>query len=176
VQGLARSEHLHVWLRNLSPHALLHRLVGDEGGALAVEVAAVLLAAAVAAVVLRATRPPLAADAATTAQAWSVAIAALPLAAPLTEEHHLALLLLPLLWAVAQAPRLSPAWQGGLVAASVLLASGYSLDGFRAFDHGVLSLAHAGKAAGAALLLAVGARLAWQARGRAVAVEAPARA
>lgn len=176
VRGLARSAHLHLWVRNLSPHAVLHRLVGGDGDTAVLEAAAVLLALAIGAIVLWTTRPPYGRVPGAAPAAWSMAIAALPLAAPLTEEHHLALLLLPVLFAIAHAGDLEPWWRGALVVAIVLLASGYSFDGFGRFDRGLASLVHGGKAAGAALLLAVVGRLAWRARAVSLAEEALARA
>ena len=175
VRGLAKSAHLHHWIRNLSPHAMLHRLTGAEGGAVVIEIAAVTLALAVGAIVLWAARPPLPTASDLTLAAWSMAIAALPLAAPLTEEHHLVLLLLPILFAVAHAHELEPWWRTALVVAIVLLASPYSFESFGTFDHGLLSLVHGGKTGGAALLLAVVGRLAWRARAGSPGMEAWAR-
>lgn len=172
---LARSPHLHVWLMNLSPHAMLHRFAGDAGPRLATDALAIALACALAVLVLRVVRPPLEAPREGVLAAWAVALAAVPLASPLTEEHHLALLLLPLLWALARVEDLSGAWRACLVGACVLLAARYSVEAFAVFDRGVASLAHGGKAAGTALLLAVACHLASRTRA-AGAAGVPARA
>lgn len=78
---------------------------------------------------------------------------------PLTEEHHLAVLLAPCLVLLARIDRLSRAGVGCFVAGTVLVAARYSVAAYSAFASGVPSLALGGKVAGAALLAIAGATL-----------------
>ena len=154
------SANLHVWMGNISPHALLHRLVSVEGPQVFVDSAAVLFALLVAGAVLWTLRGARGRDDSAPVAA-ALAVAAIPLASPLLEEHHLTVLLFPLLLTITRAGDLRDARDlVCLIGALVLLASRYSLDAFPVFDRGLLSLAHAGKALGAALLAVVIGRLA----------------
>jgi hypothetical protein len=150
---------LHAWPRNLSPHAMLHRLLGVDGPQPVVEAIAIGVALAVAAGVAWATR-----RAAGTGDAplwaWATAVAALPLVSPLTEEAHLVVLLLPLLIVLGRVERLVTPGDLALAgAAAVLLASRYSVESFPAFRWGLPSLAYGGKTLGVAALAVAAARL-----------------
>lgn len=150
---------LHAWPRNLSPHAVLHRLVGVEQPDFRIEAMAIVVAFIVVAVVAVVTRDA-GRDREARIAAWALALAALPLATPLAEENQLVVQLIPLLYALAQAPRLRTTGERlALLAAILLLASRYSLEDFAMFSHGILSLAQTGKIVGLALLAALIARL-----------------
>jgi hypothetical protein len=154
------SASLHGWPRNLSPHAVLHRLVEAPAPQPLIEAVAVALAVGVAAVVAWGVRGG-GARADGLLVAWAAALAAMPLMSPLTEEHHLVVSLVPLLVAIARVSvHPSPADVALLAAATVLLAGRYSLESFPAFSMGVASLATTGKALGSVLLLAVLVRIA----------------
>jgi glycosyltransferase involved in cell wall biosynthesis len=156
---LVGSADLHAWLKNLSPHAMLHRLLSHPAPHPLVDATAVLLAAAITLAVLWATRRARSGEPETRLTAWALGLAAVPLVSPLTEEVHLVALLLPLLLALWRLPRRSgPGEVGLLLGAAVLLASRYSLEAFPLFASGVPSLAHGGKALGAAALAVVLAR------------------
>jgi glycosyl transferase family 87 len=151
---------LHAWARNLSPHAILHRLADVAGPQPVIEALALALALGVAVLAAWGARGGRhRADAMLVA--WAAALAAMPLLSPLTEEHHLVVSLIPLLFAISRVCALGgPADVALLAGATALLAGRYSLEGFPVFATGVASLATAGKAAGAGLLLAVIVRLA----------------
>ncbi len=165
LEGYARfltagSAALHAWSRNLSPHAILHRLLRIDGPSAWVDAVAITLALGVVAWVLWVTAGSGRSREAALA-AWATAVAALPLVSPLTEEVHLVVLLLPLAFVISRLDRL-PA-RGDVVAvvvATVLLGSRYSFEAFPAFARGLPSLAYAGKTLGAAALAVVAGRLA----------------
>jgi len=81
-------------------------------------------------------------------------VTAIPLLSPLTEEHHLVVLLLPL------ALILLARWEMALLSAEsylllgsvLLLGSRYSLERFPVFHEGILSLLATGKLVGALCL------------------------
>jgi len=151
---------VHSWAKNLSPHAILHRLFGSDGPSVPVEVVSLALALAVALGVMRVTRAAARQGTESALGGWAVALAALPLVSPLTEEHHLVVLLIPLLFVLARADRLRTRSEIALVIlAAVLLGSRYSVEAFPAFSRGPASLAYAGKALGAGALAIVAARL-----------------
>lgn len=143
-----------VWTANLSPTAALRRILADVPGgprvagplSLAVTVGLVWLLARA---LPRAPRP--------TGQAidwsWSLGLAAIPLLSPLTEEHHLVVLLLPLtlLLLAPEAPR-TRIEAGLLIASVLLLASRYSLERFPPLHRGVASVLLEGKLLGVAAL------------------------
>jgi hypothetical protein len=158
----APPDYLRTWTANVSLAATLHRLVGSHGGARVLATALTLVAAAALLVVIARTIPRRVA--ATTARfdcAWGLVVAAVPLLSPLTEEHHLVVLLFPLallltargetdLWSVESAL---------LVGSVLLLGSRYSLERFPAFHEGALSLLATGKLVGTLSLAWLLARL-----------------
>jgi hypothetical protein len=151
---------LHAWPFNLSPHAVLHRLVDVAAPSLAIEAVALTFALAIAALTAWGAGGGRGrADAILVA--WAAALAAMPLMSPLMEEQHLVVSLIPLLFAISRLSTLAgPAHVALLAGATALLAGRYSLDSFPVFASGVASLATAGKTVGAGLLLAVIVRLA----------------
>jgi hypothetical protein len=152
ARALAASPWLHVWPRNLSPHATLHRVLGDDGPRVVTDALAVALALAVGIGVAWVTRGAAAHGRDGTLAAWSVALCALPLVSPLTEEHHLAILLLPLLFVVARLEEASAADVVRVALAAVLLGGRYSVESFPSLASGPGALAYGAKATGAAIL------------------------
>jgi hypothetical protein len=144
-------DYLRTWTANLSPGAVFHRLLSPHGEArlladgltLAVDGILVVI---VAQAIPRGVRP----DSSAFDWAWALVVTAIPLVSPLTEEHHLTVLLLPLallLLARWDMPLLSA--ESGLMLASVLLlGSRYSLERFPVFHAGIPSLLAGGKLAG----------------------------
>jgi len=162
-RDLSASSWLHVWPGNISPHAILHRLLRTEGFAEGTEALAIAFAAAIVVAVILATSSVAGAGRDAKLGAWSLALAAIPLVSPLTEEHHLAVLLLPCLMLLAAFDRLPRVGAICLAGGIVLVASRYSVQSFAGFASGIPSLAYAGKAVGAALLGVAGASLAQRA-------------
>jgi GT2 family glycosyltransferase len=146
------------WILNLSVRAGLYRLLGlsgvNDAAADGLWVAAGVLALAAAAPALKniASRDSEALD-----WAWGVALAAVLLLSPMTEEHHLVVLLLPLMCLLLSPNVPSVFSRRGLLllGSVVLLASRYSLNQFPFFHHGLSSLAMMGKTAGVAGLALV---------------------
>ena len=119
--------YLHAWTDNISPHGALHRVLDGGLGSPAVEGLALALGVGIAVTVARAL--PRAVETASPAfdWAWGLGLAAILLVSPLTEEHHLVILLLPLTLLLLRADGLR-ASTGAVLAVSVLLvAARYSL-------------------------------------------------
>jgi hypothetical protein len=148
---LSPPDYLRTWTANLSPGAAFHRLLSPHGEArlladgLTLVVDAILLVI-VALAIPRGVRP----DSPAFDWAWALVVTAIPLVSPLTEEHHLTVLLLPLallLLARWDMPLLS-AESGLLLASVLLLGSRYSLERFPVFHAGIPSLLAGGKLTG----------------------------
>ena len=85
-------------------------------------------------------------------RAFGLAVAVVPLVAPIAEEHHLVVLLLPLALLLL-APDATPwARVALIVAAAVLLGARSSLEGVAALEVGAPALLLTGKLAGVAIL------------------------
>ena len=147
----ALPDYLLTWTANLSPRATLHRLFEASGMArtiadglwLACGVGILFLAA-------RAIPRPLPSSSPALDWAWGLGLTAILLLSPLTEEHHLVVLLLPLtllLLDESHAP-LPAREMAALIGSVLLLGSRYSLEQFPAFHHGALSLLMTGKLVG----------------------------
>jgi len=149
--ALAMPASLHAWSLNVAPHAALHRLLDGGLGARAVEPVALATSLAILAAVAYAARGRPAPGTPAFDWAFGLAVAAVPLVAPFSEEHHLLVLLLPLALLVL-APDASPRASVALAAAAVLLGARYSLERFPALHAGLPSLLLTGKTAGAGLL------------------------
>ncbi|HEV8584852.1 MAG TPA: glycosyltransferase 87 family protein [Methylomirabilota bacterium] len=143
--------HYHAWSHNHSVHGALHRLLDGALGARAVEILVPAVALAIVVAVARALRRAPAAEAPAFDWAFGLAVAAVPLLSPLTEEHHFVALLLPLALLVL-ASEDGARGHALLVTAALLLAVRYSLERFPGLHTGVLSLLLTVKLAGAALL------------------------
>jgi len=125
------------WSANLSPAATVRRLAGDStntGPILIVCDALVLL--------FFARNLPRTAPAVSSVMQWSwgLGLSAILLLSPLTEEHHLVLLLLPLTLLILSKPTSNPADLILLVLAVLLLGSRYSFEQFSALHAGWPSL------------------------------------
>jgi GT2 family glycosyltransferase len=149
--ALALPAYMHAWSLNVAPHAVLHRLLDGALGAGAVEPLALAASVAILAAAAAAARGRPAPGTPAFDRAFGLALAVACLVSPLTEEHHLVVLLLPLALLVL-APGAGPRAGAALVAAAVLIGARYSLERFPALHAGLPSLLLAGKTAGVALL------------------------
>jgi hypothetical protein len=150
---LTLPDDVYTWSANLSPRATLHRLFATlpygpvlaSGLTLAIDCVLLLL-------FTRAIRGSLRPGSATMDWAWGLGLTAVPLLSPLTEEHHLVVLLLPLMLPLLARSRvrMGPLDRTLLVGSVLLLGSHYSLDQFSAFQQGPLALLAAGKLLGVA--------------------------
>jgi hypothetical protein len=148
-------EYLWTWTANISLGATLHRALSPHGEArllagsltLIVDVLLVLLFARA---IPRGTSPASPAF----DWAWGLVVTAVPLLSPLTEEHHLVVLLFPLaLLLLDSGEREFVLLENALLLGSVLLlGSRYSLERFPAFNGGILSLLATGKILGVVCL------------------------
>jgi hypothetical protein len=148
---LSPPDYLRTWTANLSPWAILHRLLGPHGDARLLADGLTLAADAILVVTFARAIPRGVSPASPTFDwAWALVVTAVPLLSPLTEEHHLTVLLLPLAllllarWDMA----LLSAESALLVASIILLGSRYSLERFPVFHAGIPSLLAGGKLAG----------------------------
>jgi len=129
----------------------LHRLLDGALGARVVEPLALGASAAILTGIAYALRGRPAPGTAAFDRAFGLAVAAVPLVAPIAEEHHLVVLLLPLALLVLAADA-TPRAGVALMAAAVLIGARYSLDRYPALHAGVPSLLLTGKLAGVAVL------------------------
>jgi hypothetical protein len=152
---VAPPEYLRTWTANISLGATLHRVLSPHGEARLLAGGLTLIVDALI-VVLLARAIPRGAPSASPAfdWAWGLAVTAIPLLSPLTEEHHLVILLLPLaLLLMDGQERENVSVESMLLLGSVLLlASRYSLERFPVFREGVLSLLATGKILGVVCL------------------------
>src|SRR5207245_3563698 len=130
----------------------LHRLLDGALGVRVVEPLALGASAAILTGIAYALRGRPAPGTAAFDRAFGLAVAAVPLVAPIAEEHHLVVLLLPLALLVLAADA-SPRASAPLVVTAVLLGARYSLERFPALHAGVLSLLLTGKTVGVGLLV-----------------------
>jgi hypothetical protein len=144
-------DYLRTWTANLSPGAVLHRLLSPHGDARLVADGLTLAVDAILIVIVARAIPRGISPASPAFDwAWALVVTAIPLLSPLTEEHHLAVLLFPLAllllarWDMA----LLSAESGLLLASVLLLGSRYSLERFPVFHAGLPSLLAGGKLVG----------------------------
>jgi hypothetical protein len=143
-------DYLLTWTANLSPRATLHRLFAGSGQSqilanglwLALGVGILVLCA-------RTVPNPLPPRSLALDWAWGLGLCAILLLSPLTEEHHLVILLLPMVLLVLNdvAPVRSQD-VAVFVVSILLLGSRYSLERFPVFHQGALSLLMTGKLLG----------------------------
>jgi len=148
---LAMPAYLHAWSLNITPHAALHRLLDGGLGPRAVEPIALVMTAAILAAVAYALRGRPEPGTPAFDAAFGLAVAAVPLVAPIAEEHHLTVLLLPAALLLL-APDVTPRVDVVLIAAALLIGARYSLERLPAMHAGPASLLMTGKLAGVALL------------------------
>ncbi len=142
----------------MSPRATLHRLIGPYGDSLVLaDLLWLALSIGVLWVFAKAIPRNVPPEAQALDWAWGLGLVAVFLLSPLTSEHHLVLLLLPLTLLILKVSETSwSGWDVGLLLGSTLaLASRYSLDQFPVFHRGWLSLLMAGKLLGIVLLACV---------------------
>jgi N-acetylglucosaminyl-diphospho-decaprenol L-rhamnosyltransferase len=150
--------YLHAWGDNISPHGILHRVLDGSLGSRAVEGLALALTVVVVVTVARAL--PRAVEPASPVfdWAWGLGLTAILLVSPLTEEHHLVILLLPLALLLLRAEGLSGSAGAVLVVSVVLLAARYSLARAPSLYAGPAAVLLTGKIVGVAGLAYVLAR------------------
>jgi len=148
---LSPPDALSTWTENLSPRATLHRLLSGSGESrlvadgltLAVDGLLLVLFARA----LPRSTPP---ESSALDWSWGLGLTAILLLSPLTEEHHLVVLLLPLTLLLLAEPvsarRLLEL--GSLAVSIVLLGSHYSFERFALLHQGLLSLLTTGKLLG----------------------------
>jgi hypothetical protein len=144
-------EYLRTWTANLSPGATLHRLLSPHGEARLVADGLTLAVDAILVVIFARAIPRGVSPASSAFDwAWALVVAVIPLLSPLTEEHHLVVLLLPLaLILMARSEMDLFSVESFLLLGSVLLlGSRYSLERFPAFHEGILSVLATGKLLG----------------------------
>jgi hypothetical protein len=152
---LSSPDSLVSWTENLSPRAILHRAFGVvEGGRRLAD--GFWVAGSVAVAVLCAwaiPRSPVAGSR-TLDWAWGLGLVAVLLLSPVTEEHHMVVLLLPLVLLMLSEPGAGASPVGAilLLAGVLLLGSLYSLVRFPLFDQGLWSLLETGKSMGVVCL------------------------
>jgi hypothetical protein len=149
------SDSLQTWTANLSPRATLHRLfaVSSLSHVLA-DGLWLVIGAGILVLCMRTIPNPLPARSPAVDWAWGLGLCAMLLLSPLTEEHHLVVLLLPLTLLVLDHtdPSSRPLDVAVFVVSILLLGSRYSLERFPAFHQGVLSLLTTGKLLGVVCL------------------------
>jgi hypothetical protein len=148
---VAPPDYLYTWTANLSPGATLHRLWSPHGEARLLATG-LTLAVDVLLVVVFARAIPRGVSSASPAfdWAWALAVTAIPLLSPLTEEHHLVVLLFPLSLLLLTRWDTDPLSVRSIVllGSVLLLGSRYSLERFPVFHEGNLSLLATGKLVG----------------------------
>jgi GT2 family glycosyltransferase len=149
--------YLHGWSLNYAPHAVLHRLFDRVIGSQAAELLTLLWMGGVLLAIARLGRHRPAAGTPGFDWAFGLALAAVALVSPLTEEHHLVPLLLPLALLVL-VPDSSPRGGVWLVVTAVLVGARYSLDRFPVLHTGLPSVLLTGKTVGIVLLAGLLAR------------------
>jgi N-acetylglucosaminyl-diphospho-decaprenol L-rhamnosyltransferase len=145
----AMPDYLATWSANLSLSGALNRLLLPLEHGRAVAVGAILAASlAVLIVFARAIPRPIPPDSQKADWAWSLGLCAMLLVSPLTEEHHLVVLLFPLLRLLCADVPLRAGEIPLTLGAVILLGSRYSLDRFPMLHEGPLSLLTTGKLLG----------------------------
>jgi len=147
----AMPDYLLSWTANLSPRATFHRLF-DSSGLSPVVADGLWLVMGVGVLIwcMRIIPNPLPSCPSTVDWAWGLGLCVMLLLSPLTEEHHLVVLLLPLTLLVLDRtdPPLQPRDVAMLIASILLLGSRYSFERFQSFHQGILSLLMTGKLLG----------------------------
>lgn len=145
----AMPDYLASWSANLSLSGTLNRLLLPLGHGRAVADGAILAASlAVLIVFARAIPRSIPPDSQKVDWAWSLGLCAMLLVSPLTEEHHLVVLLFPLLRLLCADVPLRAGEIPLALGAVIMLGSRYSLDRFPMLHEGPLSLLTAGKLLG----------------------------
>jgi N-acetylglucosaminyl-diphospho-decaprenol L-rhamnosyltransferase len=145
----AMPDYLATWSANLSLSGTLNRLLLPLEHGHAIAVGAILAASlAILIVFARAIPRSIPPDSQKADWAWSLGLCAMLLVSPLTEEHHLVVLLFPLLRLLCADVPLRAGEIPLALGAVILLGSRYSLDRFPMLHEGPLSLLTTGKLLG----------------------------
>jgi hypothetical protein len=147
--------YLAAWTANLSLRGMAHRVIGGFGGE--TWVAESLWLAAVIGVlvaVARSVSRSVASVPATLDWVWGLGLVVMVCISPLTEEHHLVVLLFPLALLLLKEPQghWAPLDWGLLIGSVLLLGSLYSLEQFPVFHQGLWSIGMMGKLLGVGCL------------------------
>ena len=145
----AMPDYLASWSANLSLSGTMHRLLLPlEYGRVVADGVVLTTSLVVLIVSARALPRSIAPDSPKVDWAWSLGLCAMLLVSPLTEEHHLVVLLFPLLRLLCADVSLRAGEIPLALGAVILLGSRYSLDRFPMLHEGPLSLLTAGKLLG----------------------------
>jgi glycosyl transferase family 87 len=159
----AMPDYLQTWSANLSPRATFHRLFDASSlGPVVADSLWLVMVGGILIWCMRSIPNPLPPCHPAVDWAWGLGLCVLLLLSPLTEEHHLVVLLLPLTLVVLGRtdPPLRPRDVTMLLASVLLLGSRYSFEQFPSFHQGILSLLMTGKLLGViGLTLVLAARL-----------------
>ena len=147
--------YLAAWTANLSLRGMAHRLVGGLGGETWVA-ESLWLAAVIGVLVAVARSVPRSAASipATRDWVWGLGLVVMVCISPLTEEHHLVVLLFPLALLLLKEPQghWEPLDWWLLIGSVLLLGSLYSLEQFPVFHQGLWSIGMMGKLLGVGCL------------------------
>ncbi len=146
--------YLAAWTANLSLRGILHRWIGESGGTGVAE--SLWLAAVLGILIVVARSAPRSAASIPAARdwVWGLGLVVIALISPLTEEHHLVVLLFPLMLLLLKEPqgRWTQLDWGLLIGSVLLIGSLYSLEQFPGFHRGLWSVMIAGKLLGVGCL------------------------
>jgi len=148
---VAMPDYLLTWTANLSPRATFHRLFDASSlSPFAADSLWLVMGVGILIWCMRTIPSSLPTRSPAVDWAWGLGLCVMLLLSPLTEEHHLVVLLLPLTLLVVDRtdPPLRPRDVAMLVASILLLGSRYSFERFPAFHQGILTLLMTGKLLG----------------------------
>ena len=147
--------YLAAWTANLSLRGMAHRLIEGLGGMAGVA-EGLWIAAVIGVLIVAARAVPRSVASAPEARdwVWGLGVVVMVCISPLTEEHHLVILLFPLALLLLSGPRgrWEPLDWGLLMMSILLLGSLYSLEQFPVFHRGLWSIGMMGKLLGAGCL------------------------
>jgi len=152
----AMPDYLLIWTANLSPRATFHRLFDASSlGPIVADSLWLVMGVGILIWCMRIIPNPLPSCPSAVDWAWGLGLCVMLLLSPLTEEHHLVVLLLPLTLLVLDRtdPPLRPRDWAMLIASILLLGSRYSFERFPSFHRGILSILMTGKLLGVIVLI-----------------------
>jgi len=150
----AMPDYLASWTANLSLRGTLNRLLLPlEHGRVVADAATLGASLAILLVLVRAIPRSIPQDAQKVDWVWSAGLCAMLLVSPLTEEHHLVVLLFPLLRLLCADVHLRAGELPLALGAMILVGSRYSFERFPVLHEGPLSLLTTGKLLGVVALL-----------------------
>ena len=150
----AMPDYLASWTANLSVRGTLNRLLLPlEHGRVVADAATLAAGLAILLVLVRAIPRSIPPDTHTVDWVWSAGLCAMLLVSPLTEEHHLVVLLFPLLRLLCADVPLRAGELPLALGAMILVGSRYSFERFPILHEGPLSLLTTGKLLGVVALM-----------------------